>query len=140
MFGNQAQAPEFDDQGWTVRLRIPFSQLRFNPRLEQVWGLNINRYIPSTQEDLYWVLIPKRETGWASRFGELVGISGVRPLTVTFNFKNCGKILYSSYHTEGRDDEIQFGAKAFPNYCGAQASPYSGLSLTASFRCLRAAL
>ena len=27
------------------------------------------------------------------------GIFGVRPLTVTFNFNNCGKILFSSYHT-----------------------------------------
>jgi hypothetical protein len=49
------------------------------------------------------------------------GVTGVRPLTVTFNFKNCGKILYTSYHTEGRDDEIF--PTAFPQYCGGQATP-----------------
>ncbi len=49
-------------------------------------------------------------------------IQGVRPLTLTFNFKNCGKILYSSYHTEGREDEIL--PLAYPAYCsGASASP-----------------
>jgi hypothetical protein len=47
-------------------------------------------------------------------------ISGVRPLTVTFNFKNCGKILYTSYHTEGREDE--FLPKAFPQYCSSATS------------------
>ena len=50
-------------------------------------------------------------------------ISGIRPLTVTFNFKNCGKILYTSYHTEGRDDELgSLSVKAFPAYCGTGAS------------------
>jgi len=55
------------------------------------------------------------------------GISGSRALTVTFNFKNCGKILFSSYHTEGRDDELNglFGPKAkpFPQYCNSKLSP-----------------
>jgi hypothetical protein len=48
-------------------------------------------------------------------------IKGTKPLTVTFNFKNCGKILYSSYHTEGRDDEVL--PTAFPQYCGGAFSP-----------------
>ncbi len=46
-------------------------------------------------------------------------VSGVRPLTVTFNFKNCGKILYTSYHTEGREGELF--PTAFPQYCGSSA-------------------
>ena len=53
-------------------------------------------------------------------------ISGSRPLTVTFNYKNCGKALFSSYHTEGRDDELKAypaPAKPFPNYCTGQISP-----------------
>lgn len=49
--------------------------------------------------------------------------NAIRPLTVTFNFKNCGKILFSSYHTEGRDDESPVFPKAFPQYCGSSASP-----------------
>ncbi len=65
--------------GWTAEMRIPFSQLRFNERDEQLWGLNINRYVPSRNEDQYWVLVPKRETGWSSRFGALQGIRGIEP-------------------------------------------------------------
>lgn len=66
-------------EAWTAEMRIPFSQLRFTERERQSWGLNMNRYIPSRNEDVYWVLIPKNETGWSSRFGELRGIKGIRP-------------------------------------------------------------
>ncbi|MBE0645698.1 MAG: carbohydrate binding family 9 domain-containing protein [Bacteroidetes bacterium] len=64
---------------WTAEMRIPFSQLRFNNKDVQRWGLNMNRYIPFRDEDVYWVLIPKNETGWSSRFGTLTGIHGIQP-------------------------------------------------------------
>lgn len=67
------------ENAWIAEMRIPFSQLRFNNRDIQTWGLNMNRYIPSRDEDVYWVLIPKNETGWSSRFGELTGIHGIEP-------------------------------------------------------------
>ena len=66
-----------DDRGWTAEMWIPFSQLRFSDVLEQVWGLNVHRWIPARNEDDYWVMIPRTETAWASRFGELRGISAV---------------------------------------------------------------
>ncbi|HEX2187473.1 MAG TPA: DUF5916 domain-containing protein [Longimicrobiaceae bacterium] len=68
-----------DSLGWTAEMRIPFSQLRFTPRPAQRWGLNVVRLTPDTDEEAYWVMVPPRETGWASRFGELAGIAGVRP-------------------------------------------------------------
>ncbi|MFH1049598.1 MAG: DUF5916 domain-containing protein [bacterium] len=64
---------------WHTELRIPFSQLRFNDIEEQVWGLNINWWIPSLREDVYWVLIPKNEAGWSSKMGSLVGIKNIEP-------------------------------------------------------------
>ena len=68
-----------DSGGWTVEMRIPFSQLRFNKGAVQVWGVNLNRRIPSRNEDLFWVLIPKDETGWVSQFGDLIGIEEIKP-------------------------------------------------------------
>jgi hypothetical protein len=68
-----------DSAGWAAELRIPFSQLRFNAGREQVWGINLTRKIPAANEAAYWILVPRNATGWASRFGELVGIAGVRP-------------------------------------------------------------
>ena len=72
----QARA-RVDSLGWTAEMRIPFSQLRFNNGREQVWGLNVNRVIPTRNEEVYWVYVPRDETGWASRFGELIGIVDV---------------------------------------------------------------
>jgi hypothetical protein len=65
--------------GWTAEMRIPFTQLRFNNTDVQVWGVNLNRWVPTTNEDSYWVLVPKDQTGWSSKMGELVGIQGIKP-------------------------------------------------------------
>ena len=68
---------QIGETGWTAELWIPFSQLRFNNRSVQVWGLNIRRWVPSRNEEVYWVLIPRTVQGWASRFGQLTGIRDV---------------------------------------------------------------
>jgi Domain of unknown function (DUF5916) len=68
-----------DDTGWTAELWIPFSQLRFTELPQQVWGLNIGRFIPTRNEEDDWVLIPRIETAWSSRFGELRGLDGLQP-------------------------------------------------------------
>jgi hypothetical protein len=68
-----------DSAGWTAELRIPFSQLRFSPGEAQTWGLNVRRWMPQKEEDDYWIPIPRSVTAWASRFGELEGITGVKP-------------------------------------------------------------
>lgn len=68
-----------DSTGWTAEMRIPFSQLRMNPLERQRWGLNINRWIPQRNEDDYWVVVPRDQTGFSSRFGTLEGLDGIRP-------------------------------------------------------------
>jgi hypothetical protein len=68
-----------DPRGWTAELRIPFQQLRFSAGAEQVFGLNISRNVPSHNEQSYWSLVRRTDRVWASRFGELRGISGITP-------------------------------------------------------------
>jgi hypothetical protein len=68
-----------DSAGWMAEMRIPFSQLRFAAAGTQSWGVQINRWMPNVNEDVYWVVIPARETGWSSRFGRLSGITGIHP-------------------------------------------------------------
>lgn len=65
--------------GWAAELWIPFSQLRFNRENEQTWGLNISRFRPNLQEEDYWVMVPRTESVFISRFGNLRGIEGIRP-------------------------------------------------------------
>lgn len=70
---------QVSERGWTAELWIPFNQLRFNETPERVWGLNIRRYRPTINEQDYWMLIGRTNTGWASRFGDLRGIVDVNP-------------------------------------------------------------
>ena len=68
-----------DSLGWTAEARIPFSQLRFSRGGKQLWGLELRRTTPDRHEDDYWVLIPKAAAGFASYFGLLEGIDGIKP-------------------------------------------------------------
>jgi hypothetical protein len=72
-------AANVDATGWTAEMRIPFSQLRFNPSDEQEWGLNFDHWSPSTSEDVFWIPVPKKESGWSSWMGALRGIRGIKP-------------------------------------------------------------
>ncbi|MES2522596.1 MAG: DUF5916 domain-containing protein [Gemmatimonadota bacterium] len=72
-------AAQIDSVGWTAELRIPFSQLRFSAGGAQRWGINLERWVASRNEDDLWVPIPQNVRAWASRFGTLTGIEGIRP-------------------------------------------------------------
>jgi hypothetical protein len=68
-----------DKESWTAELWIPFSQLRFTPQHDHVWGINVLRFRPTLNEESYWIVVPRTERAWSSRFGELRGISDLRP-------------------------------------------------------------
>lgn len=68
-----------DGQGWTMEMRIPFSQLRFQDKPQQVWGINFRRDIGRKNEQIYLVYTPRMESGYVSRFQELTGIEGIKP-------------------------------------------------------------
>ena len=68
-----------DATGWSGEMRIPFSQLRFSAADEQVWGVNFDFWSPSRNEDVFWIPVPKKESGWSSWMGTLIGIRGIKP-------------------------------------------------------------
>jgi hypothetical protein len=67
------------DSGWTLEMRIPFSQLRFSSAAEQTWGLQLERIIGPRQERAHWSFQPKGELGGVPTYGVLTGLEGVRP-------------------------------------------------------------
>ena len=67
-----------DEEGWTAELWIPFSQLRFTDEVQQLWGLNVYRFVPTLNEYDYWAPVPRTQRAWASRFGNLQGLEGIR--------------------------------------------------------------
>lgn len=66
-----------EDSAWCAEMRIPFSQLRFSPAGEQVWGLEVYRELPRNQELSLWQPIPKDASGIVHLFGELHGLAGL---------------------------------------------------------------
>ncbi|MEN8145509.1 MAG: DUF5916 domain-containing protein [Gemmatimonadota bacterium] len=77
-------ASDINGQGWTAEMAIPLSQMRFSPGVDS-WGVNVNRYIPEKNEDLFWVAVPKGESGWSSWFGDMNGMQGLnarRPIEI----------------------------------------------------------
>jgi len=67
------------DSGWTAELKIPFSQLRYNNKPEQVWGMHSWRWIARNSEEDQWSLIPRNNAGFIYSFGELRGIKNLPP-------------------------------------------------------------
>jgi hypothetical protein len=65
--------------GWTVEMRIPFSQLRFEYADRYVWGIDFERNIGRKKEQAYLVYTPRNESGLVSRFPDLVGVEHIAP-------------------------------------------------------------
>ncbi|HPT13561.1 MAG TPA: DUF5916 domain-containing protein [Bacteroidales bacterium] len=65
--------------GWTAEFRIPLSQIRFAKNENHVWGLDIFRYIYRKQELSLWQPVPRNAPGFVSLFGEMQGLSGIKP-------------------------------------------------------------
>jgi hypothetical protein len=68
-----------DSDGWVAELRIPLSQLRFADKPEHTWGFQIMRRFFRNQERSIWKYIPPSAGGWVHLFGELRGITGIKP-------------------------------------------------------------
>ncbi len=70
-------ATHIDAEGWTAEFAIPFSQLRFTPKSEHVFGFGVWRDIARYGERDAWpVYRPSRQT-FASQLGDLVGIRDI---------------------------------------------------------------
>ncbi len=68
-----------DETGWTLEMRIPLSQLRFKESEKMTWGVNYSRDIKRKNEYSYFVMVPKKESGFVSRFATLEGLDGIKP-------------------------------------------------------------
>jgi hypothetical protein len=63
-----------DSLGWTAEMRIPWSQLRFSDAKDQMWGLQIARWVQRLNEGSVWSFWGRNETGGPARFGHVTGI------------------------------------------------------------------
>jgi len=82
------------DSCWTIEMRIPFSQLRYNKETtDGVWGLHIRRVIRRNSEVQNWSMIPLKNNGHVFSFGEMHGMTDLpRPRNVEFLPYAMGKL------------------------------------------------
>ncbi len=72
-------ATSVDAEGWTVEMRIPFSQLRFSNATQQTWGIQFSRRAISKEETTVFAFTPKSQRGGVARYGHLEGLEGIEP-------------------------------------------------------------
>ncbi len=68
-----------DAEGWTAEMRIPLSQLRFDKKGSQTWGLQVARMLFRKEELSIWQHIPQNAPGWVHLIGELHGLNDLEP-------------------------------------------------------------
>jgi hypothetical protein len=63
------------ETGWETEIRIPFKSLRYPSRDTQIWGINFQRNIGRTGEEVYWAPLSRQYNLFrVSDAGTLVGL------------------------------------------------------------------
>jgi len=68
---------KINKKGWALEIKIPFTQLRFEYSKEMQWGINFTRNIKRKNESDFFVMVPKKESGFVSHFAVLTGLNGI---------------------------------------------------------------
>src|ERR671916_1204037 len=66
------------EYGYEVEVRIPFKSLRFQPKKEQVWGINVVRLVQHSGREDSWAPAKRASASFLRQSGRLVGLSDLR--------------------------------------------------------------
>ena len=97
----------FDDKGWYVEMKIPYSALRFSKNKEQTWGLNFHRLIQREREQYSWNYIEKSVGKISQYSGLLTNILDIKA-PIRLNFLPISTTNFSNYEGITTGEE-QFG-------------------------------
>jgi hypothetical protein len=67
------------ETGYVVRMRIPFSSLRFAQKSAQTWGIALERIIERKSEKSFWPRVTDRIEGFVNQLGTLEGLANISP-------------------------------------------------------------
>lgn len=126
------------DWGYAVEMKIPYKTLKFDKALK-AWGIDFDRWKPTTHEDLYWCTYDREEGMRISKFGRLQfeefspSESGLNleiyPVGITkATYK--GEDVYDIDPNAGLDifynpsPELTFQLTANPDFAQIEADPY----------------
>jgi hypothetical protein len=139
-----------DDSSWNAEFKIPFSELRYADKKDQLWGLHIWRWIYRKTEEDNWEANPISASSWLDFYGELGGIKDIpagRRIEVlpyilgqTHNFKkeegnpfrtgNTKKIDFGADGKVGISSDFTIDLTINPDFGQVEADP-SQISLSA---------
>lgn len=119
-------------EGWSVEFAIPFHNLRFSSGGN--WGINIARYISRKKEQVFWVMVPRKESGWVSRFAHLEGLAAIQsrrtlellPYSVGRSTFAAGRELFGNAGADlryGLSSNMSLYATINPDFGQVEADP-----------------
>lgn len=89
-------AVQMTNKGWIAEIMIPYSALRFSDKSEQTWGLSFVRSIRRIREMSTWQAFDPNKNGYVIQFGNLTGISGIKP-PLRLSLTPYASAYYQSY-------------------------------------------
>jgi hypothetical protein len=66
------------EYGFEVEVSIPFKSIRFQPKKEQVWGINVVRLVQHSGREDSWTPAKRASASFLSQSGRLVGLTDLR--------------------------------------------------------------
>ncbi len=66
------------EYGYEIEVRIPFKSLRYQPRREQTWGINIVRLVQHSGREDSWAPAKRARASFLGQSGHLVGLTDLR--------------------------------------------------------------
>lgn len=115
------------DDGWSFEMRIPFNQLRFQESDHMKWGINFERQIKRNKESSYYVMVPKNESGFVSRFAELEGLDGIKPKQ---RFEILPYVVQKAQYLDHDSDDAFYKSNQYKTAVGADLKIGLGSNLT----------
>ncbi len=75
VFESKGRVTEY---GYEIEIRIPFKSIRFQPRKEQIWGINVVRLVQHSGREDSWTPAKRASASFLRQSGKLVGLTDLR--------------------------------------------------------------
>lgn len=126
------------DWGYVVEMQIPFKSIKYDKNISE-WGLDFDRWVANTNEDLYWCEYEQSEGQRIAKFGKLY-LNSFKPQSTGLNLEiypvGIGKFSLegdNKYKTEGNagldifynpSPQLTYQLTINPDYAQIEADPY----------------
>ena len=131
-------AARIHDWGFVVEMEIPYRSIQYDERLSE-WGFDVDRWIPTLKEDIYWCAYEENEGQRISKFGRLI-LEDFRPSVKGLNLEiypvgiSKAEYLHDSEYdistTAGMDifynpsQRLTFQLTGNPDFAQIEADPF----------------